>query len=77
MEGDGKESFYLAPDKKLKAAEVKTVQREPGDRFGSTPLYEPNAAPLSIILNWESNLEKGINSDRLLSADAWGCQRLL
>jgi serine/threonine protein kinase len=86
--GDGKELFYLAPDGKLMAAEVKTGAgfeagpptalfqthpRQPisamdffsydvtadGQRFlVNTKVDTTNAAPLSIILNWSSDLEK-------------------
>lgn len=85
---DGKELFYLAPDGKLMAAEVKTGAafeasfptglfvthtRQPisamdffsydvtpdGQKFlVNSKLDTPNSAPLSVILNWPSEMEK-------------------
>ncbi|MGZ4819600.1 MAG: protein kinase domain-containing protein, partial [Terriglobales bacterium] len=86
--GDAKELFYLAPDRKLMAVEVKassgfeasspvplflTAPRQAisaldffsydvaadGQRFlVDTKIETSNAAPLSVILNWPSEMEK-------------------
>jgi serine/threonine protein kinase len=90
--GDGKELFYLAPDGKLMAAEVKSeAKNSAGFESGSPiPLFQThprqpmsamdffsydltpdgqkflvnsrvessNTAPLSVILNWSSEMEK-------------------
>ena len=85
---DGKELFYLSPEGKMMAAEVKTGasfeagspvalfqthRRQPisaldffsydvsgdGQRFLiATKVDEANAAPLSVLLNWASEMEK-------------------
>jgi Tol biopolymer transport system component len=85
---DGKELFYLAPDGKLMAADVKTGAgfetgsqtalfqthpRQPisamdffsydvtadGQKFlVNTKVEAPNSAPLAVILNWSSEMEK-------------------
>jgi Tol biopolymer transport system component len=86
--GDGKELYYLAPDGKMMAADVKTIAgfeagapaalfqthpRQPvsamdffsydvtpdGQKFlVNTKVDTANAAPLSVILNWSSEMEK-------------------